>query len=88
MEVTQHLGNNRIHCILLAGSKGASQVMKARANRGSIIVSVEMATPRRIFNMQGETIDSDPALTEPVERHSIYRKSSTFEDQRLIWKIL
>ena len=88
MEVTQHLGNNRMPCILLAGSEGVSRVMKVRANGESTIVPVGMATLRWMFNVRGETIDSNPALTDSAERHSIYRKSSAFEDQRLIWEIL
>ena len=88
MEVAQHMGNNTVRCVLLAGSEGLSRGMEVRAPGSSITVPVGTATLGRMFNVLGEVIDGGELLTEPVERHSIYRKPPAFEEQRPMSEIL
>ena len=88
MEVAQHIGHDTVRCILLAGSEGLSRGMQVCAPGTSITVPVGTATLGRMFNVLGNVIDGGPALTEPVERHSIYRKPPAFEEQRPIGEIL
>ena len=86
MEVAQHLGDDRVRCVLLAGSEGLSRGMEVRSRGESITVPVGTATLGRMFNVLGEPIDGGPALAGPTG--SIYRKPPAFEDQRPIGEIL
>ena len=88
MEVSQHIGEDMVRCILLAGSEGLSRGMQVCAPGSSITVPVGTATLGRMFNVLGEVIDGGAPLDESVERHSIYRKPPAFEEQRTVGEIL
>ncbi len=88
MEVAQHIGDDIVRCILLAGSEGLSRGMQVCAPGTSITVPVGKATLGRMFNVLGDVIDGGAPLAENVERHSIYRKPPAFEEQRPIGEIL
>ena len=88
MEVAQHIGNDTVRCILLAGSEGLCRGMQVCAPGSSITVPVGEVTLGRTFNVLGDVIDGGEPLAEDVERHSIYRKPPAFEEQRPIGEIL
>lgn len=88
MEVAQHIGNDVVRCILLAGSEGLSRGIQVCAPGTTITVPVGEATLGRMFNVFGEAIDGKPPLSKCVERHSIYRKPPAFEEQLPIAEIL
>ena len=88
MEVAQHIGDDMVRCILLAGSEGLSRGMRVSAPGTSVMVPVGAVTLGRMFNVLGNVIDGGPPLKEPVERHSIYRKPPAFEEQRPANEIL
>ena len=88
MEVAQHIGNDTVRCILLAGSEGLCRGMQVCAPGSSITVPVGEMTLGRMFNVLGDVIDGGQPLAEDVERHSIYRKPPAFEEQRPIGEIL
>ena len=88
MEVAQHIENDMVRCVLLAGSEGLARGMQVCAPGSSISVPVGTVTLGRMFNVLGEVIDGGAPLTEPVERHSIYRKPPAFEEQSPIGEIL
>ena len=88
MEVAQHIGNDTVRCILLAGSEGLCRGMQVCAPGSSITIPVGEVTLGRMFNVLGDVIDGGQPLAEDVERHSIYRKPPAFEEQRPIGEIL
>ena len=88
MEVAQHIGNDIVRCIMLAGSEGLCRGMQVCAPGSSITVPVGEVTLGRMFNVLGDVIDGGQPLAEDVERHSIYRKPPAFEEQRPIGEIL
>ena len=88
MEVAQHMGNDTVRCILLAGSEGLARGMQVCAPGSSITVPVGTVTLGRMFNVLGDVIDGGAPLPEPAERRSIYRKPPAFEEQRPIGEIL
>ena len=88
MEVAQHIGNDIVRCIMLAGSEGLCRGMQVCAPGSSITVPVGEVTLGRMFNVLGDVIDGGEPLAEDVERHSIYRKPPAFEEQRPIGEIL
>ena len=57
MEVAQHVGDNTVRCIMLAGSEGLSRGMPVEAPGRTIEVPVGETTLGRMFNVLGEPID-------------------------------
>lgn len=80
MEVSQHLGNNTVRCIMLSSSDGLYKGMTVKATGDAIKVPVGDKTLGRLFNVTGETLDGGPSL-ESEEHWSIHRKAPTFENQ-------
>ena len=64
MEVSQHIGNNCVRCIMLATSDGLCKDMEVVATGSSISVPVGQKTLGRLFNVVGDTLDGleDDAL--------------------------
>lgn len=58
MEVSQHLGNNTVRCIMLASSEGLCRDMEVTATGSGIRVPVGEQTLGRLFNVLGETIST------------------------------
>ncbi|MGN0458567.1 MAG: F0F1 ATP synthase subunit beta [Eubacterium sp.] len=80
MEVAQHIGNNTVRCIMLAGSEGLYRDMQVLDTGDSIKVPIGDKTLGRLFNVVGETID-DLEKLDDEEHWSIHRKPPTFEEQ-------
>ena len=59
MEVAQHIGNDRVRCIMLSESEGLARGMEAMAYGDGIQVPVGTCTLGRMFNVLGEAIDGD-----------------------------
>ena len=87
MEVSQHMGNDTVRCIMLAASEGLHRGMDVTATGGGITVPVGEGTLGRLFNVLGETID-DKGPVEADEMWSIHRDPPTFEDQSPVVEIL
>ena len=87
MEVSQHIGDNTVRCILLATSEGLCRDIEVVATGDSIQVPVGTKTLGRLFNVFGETLDDGEDLKE--EKHwGIHREPPTFEEQNPVVEIL
>jgi F-type H+-transporting ATPase subunit beta len=80
MEVSQHIGNQTVRCIMLAASEGLCKDMEVTATGGAIKVPVGNKTLGRLFNVVGDTIDGGESLSGE-EHWGIHRKPPTFEQQ-------
>ena len=87
MEVSQHLGNNTVRCIMLASSEGLCRDMEVTATGSGIRVPVGEQTLGRLFNVLGETIDNGEPLKEG-EKWVIHRDPPSFEEQSPVAEIL
>ena len=87
MEVSSHIGNNVVRCILLASSEGLAKGMEVVATGSCIQVPVGEQTLGRMFNVLGDTIDNGEKI-EGGEKWGIHRKPPTFEDQSPVVEIL
>mgnify|MGYP001080556366 CR=1 FL=1 len=88
MEVAQHIGRNRVRCVMLAESEGLARGMEVTAFGSGIQVPVGQCTLGRMFNVLGETIDGGGPLPPDTDRWSIHRKAPSFEEQRPAVEIL
>ena len=87
MEVSQHIGDNTVRCILLAASEGLCRDMEVVATGNSIQVPVGKRTLGRLFNVFGETLDGGENLKE--EKHwGIHREPPAFDEQNPVIEIL
>ena len=64
MEVSQHLGENMVRCIMLASSEGLYRNMQVLATGQPITVPVGEKTLGRLFNVVGEAIDGLGSLDD------------------------
>ena len=87
MEVSQHLGENAVRCIMLASSEGLYKDMQVLATGEAISVPVGEKTLGRLFNVVGDTIDGLESL-ENEEHWSIHRKAPGFDEQEQETEIL
>lgn len=88
MEVAQHIGNDKVRCILLGASEGMSRGMTVTASGEGITVPVGERTLGRMFNALGEPIDGETPLPADTERWEIHRKSPPLSEQRPAAEIL
>ncbi len=88
MEVMQHIGRDRVRCILLGESEHLARGMEVTALGRGISVPVGDDTLGRMFNVLGEPIDGGGALPADAERWDIHRKAPCFEEQRPAAEIL
>lgn len=86
-EVSQHIGNNTVRCILLSSSEGLYKDMEVSCEGKGIEVPVGEQTLGRLFNVLGQTIDDGPQLTGG-EEWCIHRDPPAFEDQSPAVEIL
>ena len=68
MEVSQHIGNNTVRCIMLSESEGLFRGMEVRATGNNICVPVGEVTLGRMFNVLGEPIDGGAGIEDSVEK--------------------
>ena len=87
MEVSQHIGQNVVRCIMLAASEGLHRDMEVTAGGTGIQVPVGEQTLGRLFNVLGETLDDGKPLDD-VEKWTIHREPPTFEDQSPVVEML
>ena len=88
MEVSKHMGNHVVRCILLDGSEGLSRGMEVETTGGGIKVPVGDQTLGRMFNVLGDVIDGGEPIPEDRERWEIHRAAPTFEEQSPAVEIL
>ena len=87
MEVSQHIGDGTVRCILLTASEGLCKDMEVNVTGESIHVPVGKKILGRLFNVFGDTIDGGEDLKE--EPHwSIHREPPAFEEQNPVVEIL
>ena len=72
LEVQDELGDNQVRCLALGSTDGLVRGAPVRSSGGPIEVPVGKGTLGRIFNVLGETIDSD-APVEAAARWPIHR---------------
>ncbi len=79
MEVSQHLGNGVVRCILLSPPEGLSRGMTVDAPGGGITVPVGRQCLGRLFGVVGQPMDDKAPLTG--DRWAIHREPPSFADQ-------
>ena len=80
LEVAQHLGENKVRCISLAGTDGLIRGQKVIDSGAPIMVPVGPPTLGRILNVTGEPVDKlGPINAEKF--YAIHREPPSFEDQ-------
>ena len=87
MEVSQHIGNNVVRCIMLASSEGLCKDMEVTATGSGISVPVGEKTLGRLFNVLGDTLDNGEKLDEE-EHWCIHRNPPTFAEQSPVVEML
>ena len=87
MEVSQHIGNNVVRCIMLAASEGLHKDMTVYATGKGISVPVGEKTLGRLFNVLGETLDGGESL-EQEEHWVIHRDPPSFAEQSPVVEML
>ena len=87
MEVSQHIGNNVVRCIMLAASEGLCKDMEVTATGSGISVPVGGKTLGRLFNVLGDTLDNGEKLDEE-EHWCIHRNPPTFAEQSPVVEML
>lgn len=87
MEVSQHIGNKTVRCVMLAASEGLHKDMEVIAKGGAISVPVGRKCLGRLFNVVGEPIDGLEDLTD-TEHWEIHRDPPSFEEQSANVEIL
>jgi F-type H+-transporting ATPase subunit beta len=88
MEVAQHIGNQRVRCIMLSESEGLARGMIVTGDGSGIKVPVGTCTLGRMFNVLGEPIDGGESLPPDTTRWEIHRKAPSFEEQSPAVEIL
>src|SRR5687768_18621815 len=87
-EVAQHLGNNQVRCISMQSTDGLVRGMECVDTGAPISVPVGEQCLGHIFNLLGETLDTDQPLEKPEQRMPIHRKAPEFVDQLPATQIL
>ncbi len=88
MEVAQHLGDNKVRCIMLSESEALYRGMKVWSEGTKIKVPVGNATLGRVFNVLGEPIDGGEAIPAEEKRWEIHREAPPFSEQQPVAQIL
>lgn len=88
MEVSQHIGNDTVRCVMLSASEGLSRDMEVTATGGPISVPVGKQTLGRLFNVLGDAIDNGNPIPEDAQRWSIHREPPAFADQKPAVEVL
>ena len=87
MEVSQHLGNKIVRCIMLGASEGLQRDREVTATGSGIKVPVGDKTLGRLFNVLGDTVDGGDSL-DGEEHWVIHRDPPSFEEQKPAVEIL
>jgi F-type H+-transporting ATPase subunit beta len=87
MEVSQHIGDNVVRCIMLSPSEGLSKDMPVIPQGGPISVPVGEEVLGRLFNVLGETIDRKGEVGTK-EKWTIHREPPKLVDQSPVVEVL
>ena len=87
MEVSHHLGNNMVRCIMLSASVCLHRDREVISTGSGIKVPVGDKTLGRLFNVLGDTVDDGPSL-EGEQKWVIHRDPPDFEHQKPAVEIL
>src|SRR3989344_2004717 len=78
LEVSQHIGLNRVRCIALSDTAGLIRGKEVLDTGAPISVPVGEHTLGRLFNVLGETIDGKEPLDEGGEHLAIHQNPPPF----------
>ena len=87
MEVQQHIGNNKVRCIMLSASEGLCRDMEVTADGSGIKVPVGEKTLGRLFNVLGDTLDGGESL-EAQPHWDIHWDPPAFDEQSPVAEML
>lgn len=87
MEVSQHIGNKTVRCVMLSASEGLHKDMEVIAKGCAISVPVGRKCLGRLFNVVGEPIDGLEDLSD-ADHWEIHREPPSFEEQSANVEIL
>ncbi|MBR1597518.1 MAG: F0F1 ATP synthase subunit beta [Lachnospiraceae bacterium] len=87
MEVSQHIGDSIVRCIMLGASEGLHRDMEVTATGSGIQVPVGEETLGRLFNVLGEPLDDKGSL-DGAEHWCIHREPPAFSDQSPVVEML
>lgn len=87
MEVSQHLGDRMVRCIMLSASEGLCRDMDVIATGEGIRVPVGDQTLGRLFDVLGNPIDGGESL-DSQEHWPIHRDPPAFDEQSPVEEIL
>ncbi len=88
MEVSQHIGNDLVRCIMLGASEGLSRGLSVIATGAPITMPVGEKVLGRLFNVMGDTIDEGEKLLADTPRRSIYKPAPLYAERRTSEEIL
>ena len=88
MEVTQHVSETTVRCIMLSASEGLGKGMTVNALGHGLTAPVGEATLGRMFDPLGRPIDGKGPMAADVPTWPIHRKAPGFEDQKPATEIL
>ena len=88
MEVSEHVGNNVVRCIMLGKSDGLYRGQEVIDLEDTISVPVGKCTLGRMFNCLGQPIDDKDDVAKDEKRWSIFRDPPKFSEQKAIGEIL
>ncbi len=81
LEVSSHLGLDRVRTIAMTETAGLSRGEKAAATGAAISVPVGEASLGRLFNVLGETIDGKGPVAAGTPTLPIHRQPPSFDEQ-------
>ncbi len=88
MEVSRHLGNQLVRCIMLDAAEGLYRGMEVVPTGDYISVPVGEQTLGRMFNVLGNVIDGGDEVPADAERWPIHRSAPSFEEQSPVVEIM
>ncbi len=87
MEVSQHIGDDVVRCIMLSPSEGLSKDMEVISTHGPISVPVGEEVLGRLFNVFGDAIDNKGEV-KSSDRWQIHREPPKLIDQSPVIEVL
>ena len=87
MEVTQHVNETTVRCIMLSASEGLGKGMTVQATGHGLTAPVGEATLGRMFDPLGRPIDGKGPVDD-VPHWPIHRKAPSFAEQKPATEIL
>src|SRR3989344_6527655 len=82
LEVSQHLGGNRVRTIAMATTDGLTRKMEVEDTGAPISVPIGKEVLGRMFNVLGEPIDGLGEV-KTQKKASIHQPAPSFEDQKV-----